>query len=242
MIKKLNLFLLSIAAFLLIGCASPIIPKPIYTNDDVIDLKKHGVVVVSLDLKNTHKPDWSAYKLGASFIPTDIAKIPQSQLSASYFGGPYSRDYAERVKSGRTDIVSVLVIPEGEYVMNGITGSSFPGLIGSGIHFPVNSSKFTVKAGQGVYLGDVNIVVKTRSNESELKLDQLVGLSPWLGQTSFIGQGASEFSKSTPVITTGDRFNDSIKEIKVTFPSLKNITIVNTPINIELGTTKIVAK
>jgi hypothetical protein len=126
--------------------------------------------------------------------------------------------------------------------MNGITGSSFPGLIGSGIHFPVNSSKFTVKAGQGVYLGNINIVVKTRNNESELKLDQLVGAYPWLGQTSFIGQGASEFSKSTPVITIDERFNDSIREIKETFPSLKNITIINTPTNIELGVAKITRK
>lgn len=238
MIKKLNLFLLSMVAFLLIGCAAPISPKMLSYKTDTIDLEKHGVVIVSLDLKNTHKPDWPAYKLGASFLPLDPAKMPQSQLGASYYGGAFGRDGGERIKAGKTEMVSVLVIPEGEYVMNGITGSSFPGLIGSGIHFPVNSTKFVVKAGQGVYLGNINIILKQRNNESELKTDQLVGLSPWLGQTSFIGQGASEFSKSTPVITTGERFNDSIKEIKDTYPALQNISIVNTPIIIQLGMAK----
>lgn len=218
------------------GCAMPVRPLSLDYKTENVDLQKHGVVILSLDMKNNFNPEWPAYKLGALYVPKDPELAKTANLGASYYGGIYGG--GERLKPNRSDMVSVLVIPEGEYEMRNITGSSFPGLVGSAINFPVKSNMIKVKAGQGVYLGHLSIVIKARANDTELQTDQLAQRYPWLGQTSFIGQGASGFSKSTPVITYSDRFDLSIKELKADYPALKSLQISNLPINIQLDTVR----
>lgn len=200
-------------------------------------LAQHGVVAMSLDMVNEFNKEWGPWKLGGRFFGKayDVEKKQAVAFEASltYFPGPLV-GIGDGMKKGRSDISTIMILPPGNYRLTAIIGSSMPGIIGAGIHFPVNSEYFEVVAGKGIYIGHVGIVAKEKTAADQVSLDQLVGSRPRLGHTTFVGQVPAKFSKTTPVLTLSNRFESTIKELKEDYTYLKGVEFQNRPIAISL--------
>lgn len=200
-------------------------------------LAQHGVVAMSLDMVNEFNKEWGPWKLGGRFSGKvyDVEKKEEVDLEASltYFPGPLV-GIGDGIKEGRNDMSAIMILPAGTYRLTAIIGSSMPGVIGAGIHFPVFSDSFRVEPGKGIYIGHVGIVAKEKTAADQVSLDQMVGSLRELGNTSFVGQVPAKFSKTTPVLTVSNRFDSTIKELKEDYPYLKGVEFQNRPIAISL--------
>ena len=190
---------------------------------------------MSLDMTNEFNPKWGPWKLGGFFsgsvVEFDKNGKDTFEGGMTYFPGP-GIGMGDGIKKGRTDMPAIAILPAGTYRLTGIVGSSMPGLIGAGIHFPVSSEPFKVEAGKGVYIGHISILAKEKAPSDYRSLDQLVGQYPHLGHTTFVGQNPAKFSKTTPVLSFSSRYEESIKELKTDYPYLVKVNFENLPLKI----------
>lgn len=233
--RHLQLFAVLLISTFVASCAStgPHALNPRGPEDP--SLVKHGVVAMSLDMTNEFNPKWGPWKLGG-YLSGSVVELGKSgkdtfEGGMTYFPGP-GVGMGDGIKKGRTDMPAIAILPAGTYRLTGIVGSSMPGIIGAGIHFPISSEAFKVEAGKGVYIGHISILAKEKTPSDYRSLDQLVGQHPNLGHTTFIGQTPAKFSKTTPVLSFSNRYEESIKELKQDYPYLVEVKFDNLPLKI----------
>lgn len=239
LIRFLRFGAMILTTFLFVACATG--PRALNPRGaEEPNLMQHGVVAMSLDMDNQFNPDWQPWKLGGRFTGRAYdAEKKESvffETSLTYYPGPIF-GVGDGVKKGRKDMVAIVILPPGKYRLTSIVGSSMPGLVGAGIHFPVFSDQFVIEANRGVYIGHVGIVAKEKSLSDKVKMDEMVGRYKYLGDTSLIGQGMSKFGKTAPVLTISNRFDNAVKEIKEDYPYLKSTEFSNKPIWISMDGT-----
>lgn len=238
MLIKILSFFMSLALMAgLGGCAARpnlVMLDPLAEN---VSLEKHGAVVLSIDLDNLVKPDWVVWKLGGVFSGTVLDD--QNQLRLVVFGAGYypksGAGFGPSLKDGRKDVPALLLLPPGTYRLSALIGSTRYLLLASSIHFPIDSDTFTVKPGQGIYLGHVSVKLDEKKSPMQISADALVGMYPRFGHTTVMAQAPSKLQKSTPSILNSNRFHASIKELKQDFPYLQDVDFIDaSPINARL--------
>ncbi len=163
--RHLQLFAVLLISTFVASCAStgPHALNPRGPEDP--SLVKHGVVAMSLDMTNEFNPKWGPWKLGG-YLSGSVVELGKSgkdtfEGGMTYFPGP-GVGMGDGIKKGRTDMPAIAILPAGTYRLTGIVGSSMPGIIGAGIHFPISSEAFKVEAGKGVYIGHISILAKEK--------------------------------------------------------------------------------
>lgn len=193
---------LALCLSVLVGCAAPGLDK----NAKTLDLSKESVAIISVNMTNEYRPNYRVNTMMPHFTQGGSTAQP-------VIGQGTLEDKAEDI------LVSVKLAP-GKYDLSKLVGVARGFLINGMLDFSVKS-EIEIAPQAVVYLGHVKLVNKERISKD----DQASG-----GALPLIDQAVSGFSGGTMSVSLFDRYEQDVSLFKDSFPVLKGVDIVRSPI------------
>lgn len=187
---------LVVSIFFLNGCGKPM---PLAKDSGAIDLKKGSIGIFSLKISN---------KLSPSYQP-DVSTINVIGADGKPGKKFKSNKAVNKVDKKFNEYLLSFQLPEGEYKIEDVSGSSgiFP--VTGTFSFPINVN-FSLDSNSIVYIGNIEMVNRKRK-DGEIWSGNLIPL---------LDQAVTGFSGGTFDVTVSDNYEEDLKRFKKEYPAL----------------------
>ena len=194
-----------VCAVLLLAACSPHYNKMALTYGQAqIPPQDHHLVLMSLVTKNTVHTTYQSDAKILTITPQGKA-AQQYQLLPGFQGFNHSHD----------TFLMVLALPEGQYILNQVTGEATGPLIDGNFTIPLNLH-FTVNNNAAIYLGQINAVMIKKTTSDQTTAGSVFPL---------LSQAVTGFSGGTFEVSVQDNYDTDIKTFTSFFPALRSMQV-----------------
>lgn len=205
-----SLFVIFCLIFALSGCGGHHMALTKGQSD--IDITQKSIVLISARISNQYKP-----KYQLDIVTTYIC--PSSQLDCSRSAdGIYktsSYNQIKSVKEGFNEYLLSFELNSGAYNLDGMGAIHQSVLITGGGIVPLRFN-LDIKPNSVIYLGHLDIVMRERKNESEVRAGRIYPL---------IDQATIGVSSGTFDVVVKDKFEEDVKLFISDYPALQKVRI-----------------
>ena len=177
-----------------------------------IDLTKKSIALISVKISNQYKP-----KYQLDIVTTYICPTSQTNCSRSY-DGIYKTESNNRIKSmeeGFNEYLLSFGLESGTYNLDSMGAIYQSALITGGGIVPLKFT-FNIKPNSIIYLGHLDIVMRERKNDSEIRAGRTF---PLIDQ-SVIGTSSGTFD-----VKVEDKFAEDVKLFSSEYPAVEKVRI-----------------
>ena len=208
--KKYGLFLIPCLIFVMSGCASH--GMALNKGQAEIDVSKKSIALMTARISNRYKP-----KYQLDIVTTYICPSPQADCSRSY-DNIYKTNGSCLVNSMEDSFNEYLLsfeLESGTYYLDGM-GALYSSLLITGGGIVPLHLQLDIKPNSVVYLGHLDIVMRERNNDNEMRAGRMFPL---------IDQATIGTSSGTFDVVVEDNFEEDVKLFIPEYPALQKVKI-----------------
>lgn len=209
MVRCRLLFILCLL-FVMTGCAGQ--QMALTKGQSSIDVTKKSLALLSVKISNQYKPNYQLDIIGALICP-------QSERcghgSVKYFHKTQSPYRIKNVENSFNEYLLSFELESGAYNVHSI-GAAYD-------HFPITGGgsvplnyKLEIKPNSIIYLGHLDVVMRERKNDSEIRAGNVIPL---------IDQAVVGTSSGTYDVIVEDKFEEDMKLFISEYPALQKVKV-----------------
>jgi hypothetical protein len=177
-----------------------------------IDVTKSSIALLSVKISNQNKPDYQLDVMGALVCPQP-GRCGHGSVSSYYKANSANRIHS--VENSFNEYLLSFELESGSYNFHSI-GAAYD-------HFPITGGgsvplnyKVEIKPNTITYLGHLDVVLRERKNDSEIRAGSVVPL---------IDQAVVGASSGTYDVVVEDKFEDDMKLFISEYPALQKVKV-----------------